>query len=237
MIELDLVRHGRTVFNDERRVQGVADSELTPNGRLQGTALGVGLAAAGKTYGQIVASDLQRARDTAQLAADAMPDAPVVQTTPGLREEDYGRFEGWLVDDYARTALGVPNFKNAIATERYTLETIADRTHAVNAKEPGDTTESSAMVVARIDRTLREIATQAEKVGAMRTLVVTHGTALLMWLAFIGKKQSGMESLKNASVTTVYYEDGVFRVGEVNNTSYLANGTSALQTAGKPAPK
>lgn len=233
MIELDLVRHGRTVFNEERRVQGVADSELTANGRRQATALGLGLAAAGKTYGQIVASDLQRARDTAQLAADAMPDAPAVQLDAGLREENYGRFEGWLVDDYARVALGVPNFKNAIATGRYTLETIADRTYAVNAKEADDGTESAAMVVARFDQTLRRIAQRAEEMGAMRTMVVSHGTALLMWLAFIGKAPSGLESLKNASVTSVYYDNGVFRIGDVNVTHYLELGTAALPDADK----
>ncbi|WDF82452.1 histidine phosphatase family protein [Lacticaseibacillus pabuli] len=233
MIEIDLVRHGRTVFNEERRVQGVADSELTPNGRAQAAALGRGLQVAGKTYGQIYSSDLKRAYDTATLTAAELTDAPSVRQDPGLREENYGRFESWPVDDYARTVLGVPNFKAAIATGRYTLESIADKTFATNAGEDPAVTESAAMVVARIDATLRRIAQRAEHTNAMRTLVVAHGTALLMWLAFAGKGEPGAESLKNCSVTNIYYDQGVFTIGDVNDTTFLESGIAAGRKADK----
>jgi hypothetical protein len=43
----------------------------------------------------------------------------------------------------------VPSYKNAIATGRYTLETIADKTRWVSAQQNAATTaESTAMVVA-----------------------------------------------------------------------------------------
>ena len=234
MIEIDLVRHGRTVFNEERRVQGMADSELTSNGRQQALALGRGLQLAGKTYGQIYASDLQRASDTARLVADGMGSKLDVRTDTGLREEDYDHYEGWPVDDFARTVLGVPNYKNAIATGRYTLETIADKTRWVSAQKNAATTaESTAMVIARIDDALRRIALRAEHTGSMRTLVVSHGTALLMWLASAGKGVPGLESLKNCSVTTVYFDEGVFSIKTVNELTYLEQGTAALHKAGR----
>lgn len=234
MIEIDLVRHGRTVYNDERRVQGMADSELTSNGRNQAQALGRGLTLAGKTYGQIYASDLKRACDTAELVATGMETDVAVRTETGLREEDYDQYEGWPVDDFARTVLGVPSYKNAIATGRYTLETIADKTRWVSAqKNPDTTAESTAMVVARIDDALRRIALRAEHTGSMRTMVVSHGTALLMWLASAGKGVPGLESLKNCSVTTVYFDDGIFTIKTVNELSYLEQGTAALRAEGK----
>jgi probable phosphoglycerate mutase len=234
VIEIDLVRHGRTVFNEERRVQGMADSELTANGRQQALALGHGLQLAGKTYGQIYASDLQRAHDTAQLITQGMVSNLDVRTDTGLREEDYDHYEGWPVDDFARTVLGVPSYKNAIATGRYTLETIADKTRWVSAQHNAATTaESTAMVVARVDAALRRIAARAQHTASMRTLVVSHGTALLMWLASAGKGVPGLESLQNCSVTTVYFDEGVFSIKTVNELIYLEQGTMALRKTGK----
>lgn len=81
-----LLRHGRTEWNDARRMQGRADVPLSAAGRAQVRAwcLPADLASA-----RFVASPLARAAETAQLLAGA---APAIE--PDLVEMDWGQWEG-----------------------------------------------------------------------------------------------------------------------------------------------
>ena len=65
MTTLYLVRHGQTEFNVQKRVQGMADSALTPKGIADAKALGRGFQLAGVHFDAAFASDLTRAVDTA----------------------------------------------------------------------------------------------------------------------------------------------------------------------------
>jgi probable phosphoglycerate mutase len=87
-----LIRHGETAWNAERRLQGHIDIALNPQGQRQAAALAAALA--GEHVDAIVASDLQRALQTAQAVASTR--ALQVQTDPALRERCYGGFEGLL---------------------------------------------------------------------------------------------------------------------------------------------
>ncbi len=90
-----LIRHGETAWNVERRLQGHIDIALNPEGARQAGALAAALA--GERLDAIVASDLQRARQTAEAlaAARGMP----VRIDPALRERCFGGFEGLLYAD------------------------------------------------------------------------------------------------------------------------------------------
>jgi probable phosphoglycerate mutase len=90
-----LIRHGETAWNAERRLQGHIDIALNPEGLRQADALATALAS--EPLDAIVASDLQRALQTAQAVAGArgMP----VQVDPALRERCFGGFEGLLYAD------------------------------------------------------------------------------------------------------------------------------------------
>ncbi|HEU4373523.1 MAG TPA: histidine phosphatase family protein [Telluria sp.] len=87
-----LIRHGETAWNAERRLQGHIDIALNTEGLRQADALGAALA--GEHFDAIVASDLQRARQTADAVA-ATRGMPVGQDA-GLRERCFGGFEGLL---------------------------------------------------------------------------------------------------------------------------------------------
>jgi 2,3-bisphosphoglycerate-dependent phosphoglycerate mutase len=93
-----LIRHGETAWNAERRLQGHLDIALNLEGERQARLLGAALA--GERLDAIVASDLLRARQTAQALArvHAMP----VQVDSALRERCYGGFEGMLYSDIAQ---------------------------------------------------------------------------------------------------------------------------------------
>ena len=99
---LVLVRHGESVWNVERRVQGHECRGLTDVGHAQaartGGALAGRLAAAGeRTPVALVTSDLGRCRDTAAPIAEALGVDP--QVDPALRERSFGRWEGMTRDD------------------------------------------------------------------------------------------------------------------------------------------
>ena len=84
------VRHGETVWNAEMRMQGQLDTALSARGRWQAERVGEALADEGLEA--IVASDLQRAFDTAQ--AIGRRSGLAVATDVALRERSFGIFQG-----------------------------------------------------------------------------------------------------------------------------------------------
>ena len=97
--QLILVRHGETEHNLAGIVQGWSDSELSERGRQQVARLAERL----KTFeaDAIFSSPLQRAMTTAQRIAGAT--GLEVRTLDGLREMNYGRWEGQSFLDIRKT--------------------------------------------------------------------------------------------------------------------------------------
>lgn len=89
---LILLRHGRTPWNDDGRLQGQTDVPLDDVGRAQARAAASALAPLRPAL--VVSSDLVRARDTAQVLADAAG-APL-RLDARLRERDFGAWEGLI---------------------------------------------------------------------------------------------------------------------------------------------
>lgn len=87
-----IARHGETPWNAEGRYQGQCDIELSPIGEAQARALGQRLAEVPIT--RAVASPLERARRTAELALGAR--AAMLETDAGLAEIAHGEWEGRL---------------------------------------------------------------------------------------------------------------------------------------------
>lgn len=95
MIKLYLVRHGETVANKARILQGQGNGELNEAGKEQARQLSV------RMYGTpidiFISSDLQRSVDTCRIIAE--PHGREVLTTPLLRERDWGSFTGLYIPD------------------------------------------------------------------------------------------------------------------------------------------
>lgn len=90
-----LVRHGETDSNAEGRIQGQTNTPLNERGRAQAQALADELA--GESIAAVYSSDLDRARETAEILAGRL-DLPVV-VDPALRERNFGSWEGRTVDE------------------------------------------------------------------------------------------------------------------------------------------
>jgi probable phosphoglycerate mutase len=90
-----LVRHGETVDNARQIMQGQTQGELNQRGREQAEQVARRLAS--EPLDVIVASDLHRAIQTAEVIAE--PHGLPVVTTPLLRERDWGSFTGRFIPD------------------------------------------------------------------------------------------------------------------------------------------
>jgi probable phosphoglycerate mutase len=93
-----LARHGETDWNRERRWQGRADRPLNDTGRTQARQLAEVLAS--REIDAVYASDLLRARETAEIVADRL--GLPVGLDPGLREVDVGDWAGRLASEIER---------------------------------------------------------------------------------------------------------------------------------------
>src|SRR6476646_703601 len=90
MATLLLVRHGETDWNASGRLQGHTDRPLNDYGRRQAAELAARLEA--DEVGAIYASDLSRAKETAEILG-ARLGLPVLRD-PDLRERNWGSWEG-----------------------------------------------------------------------------------------------------------------------------------------------
>ena len=92
MKEIWYVRHGETEWNAQRRFQGHLDVPLSPVGIGQAFRLAERLSRSRISFDRLYASDLRRARQTAEPLAQVL--GLPIATTPLLREIHVGELAG-----------------------------------------------------------------------------------------------------------------------------------------------
>jgi len=95
MTALALLRHGPTVWNAQHRLQGHTDLPLSAEGRAGVIGWRLPPELAGFRWW---CSPLRRARETAELLAEAMPEKPDIAVELRLMEMSYGEWEGETLD-------------------------------------------------------------------------------------------------------------------------------------------
>ena len=101
MITIYLTRHGQTEENIARIFQGHLPGHLTEEGKQQ--AINLGQRLKGLKIDAIVSSDLQRVKDTINLA---LPCGNLPwETTPLLREIDWGKWTGLKISSVDTTQI------------------------------------------------------------------------------------------------------------------------------------
>lgn len=154
MVELWLVRHGQTDWNLDKRYQGQTDIPLNAAGLSQAYELGHTLA--GTAFDAIFCSDLQRARQTAQILAGQL-NAPVYEDAR-LREAHFGEWEGY------------PYFE---MKEKYPQIWMERKQNPLAPVAPGG--ETLQQVAQRMSSAADHI---AARFPGGRALVVAHGLSL-----------------------------------------------------------
>jgi probable phosphoglycerate mutase len=125
---LFLVRHGETVDNALQIMQGQTQGCLNERGREQAAQVARRLAE--EPIDAIVASDLQRAIQTAEIIA--APHGLAIRTTPLLRERDWGSFTGRFIPDLKGEV-----WPDDIESEPHLLQRAADFLQYITTTYPG----------------------------------------------------------------------------------------------------
>ena len=155
-----LARHGETDDNVEPlRFQGFADTPLNATGRRQAFELAGDVAAQETPIASLWASDLSRARETAQIVGAAIGLRPRLDWR--LREGSRGRWEGHTFDEIERAE-----------PERYA----AWQRGGAAFRFPGG--ESLLEQQQRVTAALQDI----KRVGPLPALAVCHGGSIRVML-------------------------------------------------------
>ena len=196
-----LLRHGQTELSVERRYSGRGNPALTAEGRRQADAAARFLGERGG-IAAVVTSPLQRAYDTAAVAAKALGlDVTVYED---LIETDFGAWEGLTFAEAAQ--------RDPEVHRRWLRDT--------GVEPPGG--ESFDAVAHRVRRARNRIIAQH---GAATVLVVTHVTPIKSVLRLALDAGEGILyrlHLDLASLSIAeFYADGASSVRLVNQTAYL----------------
>jgi 2,3-bisphosphoglycerate-dependent phosphoglycerate mutase len=198
-----LLRHGETVWNVERRYQGQLDSPLTELGLGQARALADRLPTA--SIGALYASDLGRARQTAEIISERNGWEVVAHV--GLRERHLGLFQGSTREE-----------AKARWPEEYRRLKSGDADYAVRGGE------STRALIQRVLATLNEIAARHD---GQTIAAVTHGgplSALLRHALGIPLEVPRRFSRLNASWNSFTVEEGKWLLETWGDTSHWPQG-------------
>jgi len=221
-VELYILRHGKTLFNNEHRAQGWSDTPLTQEGIE--VAEKAGRALQPVRFIAAWSSDSGRARETAALILAKQQKKPPLQERKGLREVFFGSFEG-DTNKAMQTAAAIKGGYGSAAQMLVAFDsgklTILDVVNMIHAADPTGQAENYAQVAQRVTAAIEEIASQAQQQGGGKVLIVTHGMAIMTLLRELGDK-TGTHSLDNASLTKIRYTDsGEFIIEAINDLSYM----------------
>jgi probable phosphoglycerate mutase len=189
MLQVYLVRHGETVWNAERRIQGQSDSPLTEKGEQQAWQVGERVKHLGITH--IIASDLGRTRRTAEIIADACGCSVTLDAR--LRELNMGVLEKRPLDGL-------------------TADVEAWRATLVNGTEGGRIPEGESMteMAPRMHAALNAC---LDLPAGSRPLLVSHGMALGSLVSTILGLPAYAERrlrLRNCSLSRVDYQESAW---------------------------
>ncbi len=201
-MEIYIIRHGQTVWNASRRLQGRTDIELNENGiRL---AIESGKNMSNIYFDKIYCSPLKRARKTAELIRGNREIELI--TDERLKELCFGQYEG-------------RDFKELVKNEEDAFHYFYDRPDLYQAPEGGETFEE---ITKRAACFMEEVIEPQRNLT--RIMIVAHGAmnkALLRRVRQNDLKdywQGGLQ--KNCGVTIVNLDENGYSIIEENKLFY-----------------
>ena len=203
-MEIYFVRHGQTIWNVEKRFQGLSDSPLTELGITQAKLLGEKLKDI--KFDKFYSTSLKRAYDTANYIKGNRKQK--VEIFDDFAEISMGDMEGIKQEDFKK--LYPEQVKNFFFNQlEYDPSSFGG--------------ESFLEVRERVIRGLNKFIELNKNYE--RVLVVSHGATLKTLLHYISGKDISTLSdeaiPKNTSYTIVKYENGKFEIIDFSNTSHL----------------
>ena len=203
-MEIYFVRHGQTIWNVEKRFQGLSDSPLTELGITQAKLLGEKLK--NIKFDKFYSTSLKRAYDTANYIK-------------GNREQKVEIF-----DDFVEISMGdMEGIKQEDFKKLYPEQVKNFFFNQLEYDPSSFGGESFLEVRERVIRGLNKFIELNKNYE--RVLVVSHGATLKTLLHYISGKDISTLSdeaiPKNTSYTIVKYENGKFEIIDFSNISHL----------------
>ncbi|WP_416189838.1 histidine phosphatase family protein [Neisseria sp. CCUG17229] len=213
-LEVYLVRHGKTVFNHVGRLQGWSDSPLLPEGKEVARVLGRALQ--GKVhFDAAFCSVSPRAADTAKIILQAQGQADLpLGVIEEVREYCFGGFEGDLVHNVHALIAQHRGFPSVEAwLEAYRTGTYHMLAETVSELDPLGLAENEARFMGRLKQGLDILRQKSPEAG--KVLLVSHGMAITGILKSIDPRSTLYQSVDNATVSRLRFEDGRWTVESV----------------------
>ena len=210
MVNLYIVRHGETLNNVNRIIQGWANSALTPKGEAQAIADGKQLADV--HFDSAWASDLKRQQETAQLILDQNKtgSVPEISIDNGLRELSYGKYDGEsyvLLNEGIGKATGVYDYREY----RKQVGNMVFADVMASTDETGKA-ETCEVLQTRMMDSIDRICRMTEEAGGGNVLMVSSGASMGLLMPILDKVNGDKTYVNNGAVVTVKYEDGEYEV-------------------------
>ena len=172
--ELWLIRHGETEWSLSGKHTSRTDLPLTAHGRQRAVELGEYLA--GTTFNAVLRSPMARARETCEIAGFGS----VAVVDEGLREWDYGVFEGRTTKEIQAEIPGWSVWKDPIAGGE-TVEQVGARADGVIARAAADGGRVALFAHAHILRILAARWVGLEARGGSLFALGTGSVSVLGW--------------------------------------------------------
>ena len=206
-IEVYFVRHGETMYNLMRKMQGWSDTPLTSRGLPILDETGDKLRQT--KFDAVYSSDLKRALDTAKIMLDHNEHTDVdIHESKYFREIFFGSFEG-LQEEKAWEIIGKPYGLSTIEEFRteYSPDFLRDATKEADIRHLA---ENADEVAVRMKKGFNQLLTENE--DHSRVLVTTHGGFIKDMVTKNGLSASSPTYgfPKNGSITkTIMSEEGI----------------------------
>ncbi len=213
-VTLYFVRHGQTYLNKYQRMQGWADSPLTPEG--EAVAVKAGRALADLNFDAAYCSDLGRTIQTAHLilAQSRYNQGLNLIQKQELRESFFGYYEGESQERAYEVYMKLGGYDDI--REMMAQAGMEQVSEIMKAADPFGEAETQAELWKRLSRGLTEIVSDPDLPEDARVLVVTHGNVIRNVFTHYDETISAAQEIENASVSTLVYEGGSYRVSGFN---------------------
>lgn len=218
-LALYFVRHGQTYLNKNLRMQGWADTPLTPEGAKKVRESGRGLS--DTEFVAAYSSDLHRTISTAEILLHENKHAFGLQLEPRkeFRETFFGSFEGEKSDvawnEIAR-ANGYASQEDFMAHED-----VRGMMNATKKADPTGDAEDFMTFWTRVEQGFLHVINRHRDTGG-NILIVAHGNTIRNIVHELEPSITESFVLDNASVTVLVYEKGLFKVERLNDISHFA---------------
>lgn len=205
MLKIILIRHGKTSWNGNWKIQGHSDIELSPEGIAEAELLAANFPL--PTIDAIYSSDLKRAKSTAEILAKRFK--LQVNTTPAFREANFGDWEGKTLAEMQK--IDPVNCENFFRNP--------ENLHIKNAENFSHVQQRAMYAIKKITAAHRN----------ENIVIVAHGAinrTILCSILEMPLKKMWTLSQFNTAVNIIRFEDEIFTIDLINGTAHLSQSLS-----------